>query len=120
MTPHTPPGSVQENHFKEINDSGGHATGDAVLVATAQRLTTWAGNRVAVGRRGGDEVAVTLRTGSGRHELRPAQLVRMLAEPVTLDDGQTVDIAASAGAATPDTLGTTDLSQLQRADLADT
>lgn len=39
----------------------------------------------------------------------------MLHTPVTLDDGQTVDIAASVGAATPNALGTRDLSALQRA-----
>ncbi|WP_443079715.1 GGDEF domain-containing protein [Streptomyces sp. NBC_01717] len=103
------------DHFKEINDSRGHATGDAVLAATAQRLTAWAGNRAAVGRLGGDEFAVTLRIGPGRRELRLAHLVRMLSKPVILDNGQAVDVAASVGAASADVLGTTDLSQLQRA-----
>lgn len=103
------------DHFKEINDSRGHATGDAVLAATAQRLTAWAGSRAAVGRLGGDEFAVTLRIGPGCRELRLAQLVRMLGKPVILDNGQAVDVAASVGAASPDVLGTTDLSQLQRA-----
>ena len=39
----------------------------------------------------------------------------MLHTPVVLDDGRTVDVAASIGAATPDVIGTRDLSQLQRA-----
>ncbi|MFJ3987622.1 hypothetical protein ACIPWY_02955 [Streptomyces sp. NPDC090032] len=41
--------------------------------------------------------------------------MRMLHTPVHLDDGQTVDVAASVGAATPDILNTRDLSVLQQA-----
>ncbi|WP_443064931.1 diguanylate cyclase domain-containing protein [Streptomyces sp. NBC_01336] len=50
-----------------------------------------------------------------RRAQRLEQLVRMLHTPVTLDDGRTVDVAASVGAATPDVLGTRDLTALQRA-----
>ncbi|CAM5542914.1 MULTISPECIES: diguanylate cyclase domain-containing protein [Streptomyces] len=39
----------------------------------------------------------------------------MLHTPVTLHSGHTVDVAASIGVATPDTLGTRDLTTLQRA-----
>ncbi len=103
------------DHFKEINDWLGHPAGDAVLAATAERLTAWAGHRAAVGRLGGDEFAIVLRSDPGGRDIRLAQLVRMLAQPVVLDDGQAVDVAASIGAAAPDAIGTRDLSQLQRA-----
>ncbi len=46
---------VDQDHFKDVNDSLGHPAGDAVLRATADRLTAWAGPRAAVGRLGGDE-----------------------------------------------------------------
>ncbi|MFF5315554.1 GGDEF domain-containing protein [Streptomyces massasporeus] len=109
-------GIVDLDHFKEINDGpGGHAAGDRVLAATAQRLTTWAGSRGAVGRIGGDEFAFAVRIGPTRRELRLAQLTTLLAQPVEVDGGALVDVAASVGAASPDVLGTTDLSQLQRA-----
>jgi diguanylate cyclase (GGDEF)-like protein len=109
-------GIVDLDHFKEINDGpGGHAAGDRVLAATAQRLTTWAGSRGAVGRIGGDEFAFAVRIGPARRELRLAQLTTLLAQPVEVDGGALVDVAASVGAASPDVLGTTDLSQLQRA-----
>lgn len=39
----------------------------------------------------------------------------MLHTPVTLDDGRTVDFAASVGAATPDVISSRDLTALQRA-----
>ncbi|GGZ37612.1 GGDEF domain-containing protein [Streptomyces poonensis] len=106
---------VDQDHFKTINDTLGHAAGDTVLTATAARLQAWAGPRAAVGRLGGDEFAIVLRVEPGRREVRLEQLVRMLHTPVSLDDGQTVDVAASVGAAAPDTLGVRDLSQLQRA-----
>ncbi|WOT40754.1 hypothetical protein [Streptomyces coeruleorubidus] len=58
---------------------------------------------------------MVLELPAGRREVRLAQLVRMLRTPVTLDDGQVVDIAASVGAATCDIVGTRDLAALQRA-----
>ncbi|WP_336324011.1 GGDEF domain-containing protein, partial [Streptomyces lavendofoliae] len=105
---------VDADHVKETNDRFGHAAGDAVLASIAVPLTAWAGPRAAVGRLGGDEFAGVLHLPRARRAQR-LQLVRMLHTPVTLDDGQAVDIAASVGAATPNTLGTRDLSALQRA-----
>lgn len=106
---------VDLDHFKQINDGHGHAVGDRVLAVTAQRLTAWAGSRGTAGRLGGDEFAVAVRIGAGRRDLRLAQLATLLAQPVQLDDGAWADVAASIGAASPDVLGTTDLSALQRA-----
>ncbi|MEU1669400.1 GGDEF domain-containing protein [Streptomyces sparsogenes] len=106
---------VDQDHFKDVNDTISHAAGDAVLTATATRLTAWAGPRASVGRLGGDEFAIVLELPAARREVRLAQLVQMLRVPVTLDDGQVVDVAASVGAATCDIVGTRDLSALQRA-----
>ncbi|MEU5397322.1 GGDEF domain-containing protein [Streptomyces tibetensis] len=106
---------VDADHFKQINDTAGHSGGDAVLAAFGARITAWAGLRVAAGRLGGDEFAVVLELPAGRREQRLAQLVRMLHTPVTLDDGRTLKVAASVGAAAPDVLGTRDLIVLQRA-----
>ncbi|MFE5886900.1 GGDEF domain-containing protein [Streptomyces hydrogenans] len=106
---------VDVDRFKEINDRLGHAAGDTVLASIAARLTAWAGPRAAVGRLGGDEFAVTLQLPADYSEQRLAQLVRMLHTPVVLDDGRTVDVAASVGAATPTAVGSRDLSLLQRA-----
>ncbi|WP_310727910.1 GGDEF domain-containing protein [Streptomyces sp. N2A] len=106
---------VDADHFKAVNDTMGHPAGDAVLAAFGARLTAWAGPRAAAGRLGGDEFAVVLELPADRRTHRLEQLVRMLHTPVTLDDGRTIDVAASVGAATPDALGTRDLSALQRA-----
>ncbi|MEU7031448.1 GGDEF domain-containing protein [Streptomyces sp. NPDC046275] len=106
---------VDADRFKEINDQFGHAAGDAVLAAFGARLTAWAGPSAAVGRLGGDEFALVLDLPAARRVQRLEQLVRMLHTPVVLDDGRTVDVAASVGAATPATVGSRDLSALQRA-----
>ncbi|MCX4970994.1 GGDEF domain-containing protein [Streptomyces sp. NBC_00654] len=106
---------VDADHFKQINDGMGHAAGDTVLAAIGARLTAWAGPRAAIGRLGGDEFAVVLELTPDRLAHRLEQLVRMLHTPVTLDDGRTVDVAASVGAATPASVGSCDLTVLQRA-----
>ncbi|MDL5206673.1 GGDEF domain-containing protein [Streptomyces sp. ALI-76-A] len=106
---------VDADHFKAVNDTMGHPAGDAVLTAFGARLSAWAGPRASVGRLGGDEFAVVLELPATGREQRLAQLVRMLHTPVVLDDGRTVDVAASVGAATPDAIGTRDLTALQRA-----
>ncbi|MGC9501240.1 GGDEF domain-containing protein [Streptomyces sp. WG7] len=105
---------IDQDHFKAVNDTMGHAAGDAVLAATAARLTAWAGPRAAVGRLGGDEFAVVLELPTARLEQRLAQLIRMLHTPVVLEDGRIVDVAASVGATTPCAVGSRDLSLLQR------
>ena len=47
--------------FKEINDTRGHAAGDAILVAIGERLmTACAGRGMLAGRLGGDEFALIL------------------------------------------------------------
>ncbi|MEU2608887.1 GGDEF domain-containing protein [Streptomyces albus] len=106
---------IDQDHFKAVNDTMGHAAGDAVLTATAARLTAWAGPHAAVGRLGGDEFAVVLELPAAHREQRLAQLVRMLHTPVVLEDGRTVEVAASVGAAAPGTAGSRDLAVLQRA-----
>ncbi|MFE0418366.1 GGDEF domain-containing protein [Streptomyces tendae] len=105
---------VDVDHFKQINDTHGHAAGDRVLAATAQRLAAWAGSRGIAGRLGGDEFAATVRIHPAHRQPRLEPLAATLAVPVDVGD-HLVDVAASIGAAAPDTVGTTDLSLLQRA-----
>ncbi|MCC5032915.1 GGDEF domain-containing protein [Streptomyces sp. WAC 00631] len=47
---------VDLDHFKDLNDTHGHAAGDAALVAAAERLRNWCGRLHGIaGRLGGDE-----------------------------------------------------------------
>ena len=54
-TPHALVLLLDLNDFKSINDTRGHAAGDAVLTATAARLTAWCDRHGIAARLGGDE-----------------------------------------------------------------
>ncbi|MER6470981.1 GGDEF domain-containing protein [Streptomyces collinus] len=109
------PRTSTQDHFKAVKRRFGHPAGDAVLAATAARLTAWAGPRASVGRLEGDEFAVVLALPAARREQCLEQLVQMPHAPVTLDDARTVDVAASVGAASLGVIGARDLTVLQRA-----
>ncbi|MFF3316981.1 GGDEF domain-containing protein [Streptomyces sp. NPDC003035] len=85
---------VDLDDFKAINDTHGHAAGDAVLAATAARLTVWCGRHGIAARLGGDEFAAIV-TDPGHTAGLPA-LQAALDEPVT-HDGHTLRVSASVG-----------------------
>ncbi|MGW4299982.1 GGDEF domain-containing protein [Streptomyces sp. NPDC004646] len=68
--------------FKHINDTFGHAAGDALLKATANRLAHHVGSIGVVGRLGGDEFAAVLIDEHGTAADMLAVLHRVLARPV--------------------------------------
>ncbi len=91
---------VDLDHFKEVNDDLGHATGDALLQCVAERLTQHVRASDTVARLGGDEFVVLLtnvRRGEDVHILAE-KLEQALSEPATLE-GHDVTPGASIGAA---------------------
>ena len=67
------------NHFKEVNDTLGHAAGDELL--QADRATGWPGLARAgdlLGRLGGDEFALLLTAGPGGRATAPPPLAYAL------------------------------------------
>lgn len=90
---------VDLDRFKAINDSRGHAAGDACLCAAADRLRRAFAGAALVARIGGDEFAVLLRAPLGRAEaLRLlARASAALGRPV-LVDGAFLEVSASIGA----------------------
>ncbi|MFF7980203.1 GGDEF domain-containing protein [Streptomyces sp. NPDC007901] len=71
--------------FKHINDTYGHAAGDALLQATAARLAHHVGRSGVAGRLGGDEFAAVLMDDHGTAADLLTMLHGVLARPV---DGQ--------------------------------
>ncbi|MEV7830406.1 GGDEF domain-containing protein [Streptomyces subrutilus] len=88
---------VDLDDFKAINDTHGHAAGDAVLAATADRLATWCGRHGIAARLGGDEFAAIV-TNLGAANL--FDLWALLDTPVT-HNGNVVLVSASVGCSSP-------------------
>jgi diguanylate cyclase (GGDEF)-like protein len=90
------------DHFKAINDHHGHAAGDAVLVAVADRLRSSVRADDAVVRMGGEEFLVVLRDIADEAQLEAVGekvRARIAAEPIAAA-GATLRVTASIGAAT--------------------
>ncbi|QKZ20275.1 GGDEF domain-containing protein [Streptomyces chartreusis] len=88
---------VDLNDFKPVNDSLGHAAGDAVLAEIGSRAGTWASGRGCAGRLGGDEFAFAVRDEPGLMRAITALRGR-LAAPIVHDSLHLV-VGASLGAA---------------------
>ncbi|PYT02228.1 MAG: PAS domain S-box protein [Acidobacteria bacterium] len=88
------------DHFKTINDSVGHTTGDQFLVATARRLETTLRPEDVVARMGGDEFTILLNDIRSIHDaIRVANRVHdSLALPFHLN-GRDVSTTTSIGIA---------------------
>ncbi|MEU3428965.1 GGDEF domain-containing protein [Streptomyces gardneri] len=69
------------DHFKQINDRHGHAAGDALLKATADRLAHYVGPNGVAGRLGGDEFAAVVLDADGTVSDLLAVLHGVLARP---------------------------------------
>ncbi|MFD0974911.1 putative bifunctional diguanylate cyclase/phosphodiesterase [Plantactinospora endophytica] len=109
---------IDLNHFKEVNDTLGHAAGDRVLIQVAERLRTAVHGEDLVARLGGDEFAVLFHglpaPAVAAH--RAEALLTALHEPIELD-GMRISVEASGGiAVAPSSGGMTEL--LRRADVA--
>jgi diguanylate cyclase (GGDEF)-like protein/PAS domain S-box-containing protein len=55
---------IDLDHFKLVNDTGGHAAGDALLKRVAEAIRGALGPEDIIARLGGDEFAVILKSGS--------------------------------------------------------
>ncbi|KFN47454.1 hypothetical protein N790_01730 [Arenimonas malthae CC-JY-1] len=88
------------DHFKAINDSRGHAAGDAVIREFARRLRRCVRIGDLVARLGGDEFAVLVEGAVDRAaaESIAAKLLERMREPVALPGGP-LQVGASIGIA---------------------
>ncbi|MEV4754016.1 EAL domain-containing protein [Micromonospora sp. NPDC049559] len=110
---------VDLNHFKEVNDTLGHAAGDRVLVQVAERLRAASQDGDLVARLGGDEFAILLRgvpaPAVAAH--RAEALLAALHQPIDLD-GMRINVEASGGIAIAPSTGGGMAELLRRADVA--
>jgi diguanylate cyclase (GGDEF)-like protein len=105
------------DHFKRINDSLGHAAGDALLLQVAGRLTGVMREGDTLSRYSGDEFVIVWRdlADAENMEMLGARLSEVLALPFDLG-ATSVNLSASVGVAIGDAASADDL--LREADAA--
>jgi diguanylate cyclase len=91
---------IDLDHFKPINDTAGHAAGDAMLVAVAQAIASRVRVTDTVVRLGGDEFALLLPHCDHARALAVAEKVReAIAELALTWEAHTLRVGASLGVA---------------------
>lgn len=111
---------LDSNRFKEINDTFGHAAGDAVLVTVAARVRAQLREEDLVARLGGDEFAILL---APVHKVEDAQriaekIIATMDMPIALPEASQVTTSLSIGIAIYPEHGATPGALLNAADAA--
>lgn len=93
---------VDIDHFKNVNDTYGHQTGDIVLAEVAARLASAVRDFDRIGRYGGEEFLVVLSDCGDREADMVCERMRAkIAEaPIQARDGTPIPVTASIGVTT--------------------
>lgn len=105
------------DRFKFVNDTLGHAAGDAVLKEVARRLRMTVRESDTVARLGGDEFVLMLTGGEAAVREVASRIIDAMQEPLNFHD-QRIDIGLSIGIAMHPQHGSDDLTLLRHADSA--
>ncbi|MEM6589557.1 MAG: GGDEF domain-containing protein [Pseudomonadota bacterium] len=111
---------IDLDHFKAVNDTFGHAAGDAVLLGVSDRLRSATRVEDTVIRQGGDEFTVVLPgvTEGGIVSKLAERLVREIEKPVIFGD-QELHVSASIGISIADDATVADVDEImEQADTA--
>jgi diguanylate cyclase (GGDEF)-like protein len=97
---------IDLDHFKQINDSYGHAAGDACLAAVIAPIHAELRQSDTIGRYGGEEFVVIL-SGADAASAHPIaeRICRRVAEVSVDGFGTPIHLTCSIGVAASDTLG---------------
>jgi len=111
---------MDNDHFKRVNDSHGHATGDALLVEVARRIEGQVRNADLVARLGGDEFVVLLLEPRSRQDVQHVadKIQDAMRLPLVCGPGVVVQPALSIGVAMYPAQGRTMEALLAAADRA--
>ena len=108
------------DRFKEINDTLGHTSGDAMLKAVGERLRRCLGERDMIARLSADEFAIVQVNRRAARSPRPrwlAAIIEAMSQPFDLD-GQPITVGVSIGIAVSSGDGSDADELLKNADLA--
>ena len=111
---------IDLDRFKNVNDSLGHAAGDALLREVANRLGSTIRESDVVARLGGDEFAIIQAGCPDQRESAlnlATRISQLIAEPFQLSDHQ-VEVGTSIGIAMAPEHGSDPHELLKKADLA--
>ncbi|WLR58664.1 diguanylate cyclase [Guptibacillus hwajinpoensis] len=98
---------IDIDHFKNVNDTYGHAAGDTVLTQFSKTLRSAARLNDIVSRNGGEEFTILLEDCTNREALEIGERVRSMIEEYsfTINKDVSIHITASIGASTfPETV----------------
>lgn len=107
------------DRFKQVNDTMGHQSGDALLQEFARRLQDTAPPRAHIARFGGDEFAIVITASEGRDEVEMLcqQILQMVTEPFPVPRGQ-AHVGASIGVVFAPEEGSDSEELMRKADIA--
>jgi two-component system cell cycle response regulator len=110
---------VDLDHFKQVNDTYGHAAGDGVLRHAADRMRTILRDYDYLGRYGGEEFLIVVSNAGAVAVAEVAERCRRAVadQPAVIGDRR-VAVTISAGVATTHAAGYDDLALIQAADAA--
>ncbi|MDP3087194.1 MAG: diguanylate cyclase [Methylotenera sp.] len=111
--------SFDLDHFKPVNDSLGHAVGDDLLIAVANRLVLLVREIDTVSRFGGDEFAILVSEVDTINDviILASKVLETLSEPFIVNQ-HTIQVSASVGVALYPDHGTDMESMMRLADEA--
>ena len=94
---------IDLDHFKDVNDTLGHHTGDELILAVTQRLSRVMRGDDLVARLGGDEFAIITTCGSNSYSLQAiaGRIIAAVCAPYQIS-GHNINIGASIGIAVID------------------
>lgn len=112
---------IDIDQFKSVNDGHGHATGDAILCAVADRLRKGVRNSDSAGRWGGEEFMIAMPDASAEIALVVAERLRrrMEASPIRVaapDGDIAVPVTVSIGVASFEGAEDSAAAMIRRAD----
>ncbi|HDZ8878830.1 TPA: diguanylate cyclase [Aeromonas dhakensis] len=109
---------IDLDHFKPINDTFGHETGDVLLNMVAERMRHCVRERDLVARLGGDEFVILLPDTSDEALTVADHLHQRLRHPFRIDEEQELRISSSIGVALYPEHGTDPKTLMHHADQA--
>jgi diguanylate cyclase (GGDEF)-like protein len=86
------------DHFKNVNDTYGHQTGDAVMRRLADCLCETVRENDLVGRYGGEEFLILLPDSNARNSAQTAQRIRKMVQDLEIEtSNENVSVTVSIG-----------------------